>query len=50
MRVTRTLFLLLIVTLGMASCGAMAQALEKPKITLAPGASAAAVGCMMEHQ
>ncbi len=37
MRVTRTLFLLLLVTVGMASCGAMAQALEKSRITLAVG-------------
>ena len=37
MRVARTLFLLLLVTLGMASCGAWGQALEKPKITLAAG-------------
>ena len=37
MRVAKTLFLLLLVTLGMASCGAMAQTLEKSRITLAVG-------------
>jgi NitT/TauT family transport system substrate-binding protein len=37
MRIARLSFLLLLVAAGMASCGAMAQALEKPKITLAVG-------------
>ena len=37
MRITRTIFLLVLVTVGMASCGAMAQALEKSKITIAVG-------------
>ncbi len=37
MRTARVSFLLLFVALGMAPCGAMAQALEKPKITLAVG-------------
>ena len=37
MRITRTLFLLCLATVAMAPCGAMAQALEKPKITIAVG-------------
>ena len=37
MRITKTLFLLCLVTLGMASCGAMGQSLEKTKITIAVG-------------
>ncbi|HEV2008287.1 MAG TPA: ABC transporter substrate-binding protein, partial [Burkholderiales bacterium] len=37
MRIARTLFALLIVALGVASDGVLAQALEKPKITLAVG-------------
>ncbi len=37
MRIGRKLFLLAWVVLGIAPCGAMAQALEKPKITIAVG-------------
>jgi sulfonate transport system substrate-binding protein len=37
MRIARSLFLLAFVVLGNAPCGAMAQALEKTKITLAVG-------------
>ena len=37
MRIYRNLVLLALVTVGMAACGAMAQALEKQKITIAVG-------------
>jgi NitT/TauT family transport system substrate-binding protein len=37
MRIARTLFWLAFITLGLAPFGAMAQALEKPKITIAVG-------------
>lgn len=49
MRIARISFLFLLITLGMASCGAWAQALEKSKITLAVGGSADVVSGAYEH-
>ena len=37
MRITRNLLLVTLLALGVAPCGALAQALEKTKITLAVG-------------